>query len=334
MAFPNTRLRRLRHHKILRDSLQSTLVTARDLIQPYFVCEGEKIKNKVKTMPGIYQFSVDELLKEVKKNLSLGLNKIILFGVTPPEEKDAKASYAKDSQAPVQQALQALKEEFGQELFVITDVCACEYTDHGHCGIVTESEAVSDVENDETLELLTEIAVSHAEAGADMVAPSDMMDGRVRAIRQALDEAGFHHLPIMSYAVKYASSLYGPFREAAGSDNFEGTRKTYQMDYRREVTEALHESKLDVEEGADLVMVKPAGFYLDVIAQVKSQALVPVAAYQVSGEYSMLLAASQVGAGNLQDLVLESLTAIKRAGASLIISYFSQMVLEKNWLKK
>jgi porphobilinogen synthase len=329
MAFPEQRLRRLRQNNILRESLQNIFVRPQDLVQPYFVLAGDKVKNPIKKMPGQYQFSPDTMAKEIEKNLKAGLNKVILFGVISEDEKDHKSSGAYDRRGVIPTAVEFLKTEFGKDLFVITDVCACEYTDHGHCGVVDED--LDDVDNDETLNLLGDIALTHVQAGADMVAPSDMMDGRVAAIRRVLDEDEFKHIPILSYAVKYASNLYGPFREAAGSDQFKGTRKTYQMDFRRDAREALHEAALDVAEGADMLMVKPAGFYLDIISEVSKASPVPLAAYQVSGEYGMLLAASQVGVGNLPDLVLEALMACKRAGAQWLVTYFANQVIEKGW---
>jgi porphobilinogen synthase len=232
-----------------------------------------------------------------------------------------------DLRGIVQEAIKAIKEKFS-ELYVITDVCLCEYTDHGHCGILDEGKVL----NDETLDLLAKTAVSHAEAGADMVAPSDMMDGRVKVIREALDDAHFTSVPIMSYAVKYASGFYGPFRQAAGTEDFKGDRKTYQMDFSRNTAEALREAQADINEGADLIMVKPAGTYLDIIRELKNNVQVPIVAYQVSGEYGMLKAAAQVGVGDLQKMVLESLIAIKRAGASLVITYFAKQILQEQWL--
>jgi len=327
MSFPQTRLRRLRENAVLRDALQDVRLHPSDFIQPYFVVDGEEVKKAIKLMPGIYQYSIDQLLKELESAIKVGINKILLFGVLEADQKDDKASEAYNRRGIVQEAVKAIKEKF-PELYVITDVCLCEYTDHGHCGILEDGKVL----NDETLDLLAKTAVSHAEAGADMVAPSDMMDGRVQAIREALDEAHFSSVPIMSYAVKFASSLYGPFRQAAGTEDFKGDRKTYQMDFARNTNEALREAQADINEGADLIMVKPAGTYLDIIRELKNNIQVPIVAYQVSGEYGMLKAAAQVGVGDLQKMVLESLIAIKRAGASLVITYFSKQILQENWL--
>lgn len=328
MSFPQTRLRRLRENAVLREALQEVRLHPTDFIQPYFVVDGEEVKKAIKLMPGIYQYSIDQLLKELETATKLGINKILLFGVLEADQKDEKASEAYNRRGIVQEAVKAIKEKF-PELYVITDVCLCEYTDHGHCGILEDGKVL----NDETLDLLAKTAVSHAEAGADMVAPSDMMDGRVQAIREALDEAHFLSVPIMSYAVKYASGLYGPFRQAAGTEDFKGDRKTYQMDFARNTAEAVREANIDVDEGADLILVKPAGTYLDIIRELKNNIQTPIVAYQVSGEYGMLKAAAQVGVGDLQKMVLESLIAIKRAGASLIITYFAKQILQEQWLK-
>jgi porphobilinogen synthase len=316
MSFPQTRLRRLRENAVLRESLQEVRLHPSDFIQPYFVVDGEEVKKAIKLMPGIYQYSIDQLLKELESAVKVGINKILLFGVLEADQKDDKASEAYNRRGVVQEAVKAIKEKF-PELYVITDVCLCEYTDHGHCGILEDGKVL----NDETLDLLAKTAVSHAEAGADMVAPSGMMDGRVKAIREALDEAHFTSVPIMSYAVKYASGFYGPFRQAAGTEDFKGDRKTYQMDFARNTAEAVREANIDVNEGADLIMVKPAGTYLDIIRELKNNIQIPIVAYQVSGEYAMLKHAAQAGAFDFEEAMLESLISFKRAGCRAIITY-------------
>ncbi len=317
MPFPTTRLRRLRHSEHLRRMLRETVLTIDDFIYPLFVIHGTGKKLAVASMPGIYQFSVDRLKDEIQELRGLGIGAVLLFGI--PERKDASGSASWDDSGIVQLAIREIK-TICPELVVITDVCLCEYTDHGHCGVVTDTGKIA---NDPTLELLARQALSHARAGCDMVAPSDMMDGRVAAIRAGLDSAGFTDLAIMSYAAKYCSALYGPFRDAAGSAPAFGDRRTYQMDFCNS-REALREVALDIEEGADIVMVKPALAYLDILKAVKEKFNMPTAAYQVSGEYAMVKAAGANGWINEQAVMMELLTAIKRAGADLIITYFAK----------
>jgi porphobilinogen synthase len=311
-----TRLRRTRMNATLRSMVRETELSTNDFIYPLFVVPGKKVKKEVSSMPGVYQMSVDEIVKECAEVQSLNIPAVILFGI--PEHKDEVGSEAYNENGVVQQAIRAIKKEI-PELFVITDVCLCEYTSHGHCGIVRGNEIV----NDESIELLANEALSHAQAGCDMVAPSDMFDGRVKAIRTMLDENGFHNLPIMSYAAKYASGFYGPFREAAESTPKFGDRRSHQMDPANS-NEALREVETDIEEGADIVMVKPAMPYLDIIRQVKDTFQMPTAAYNVSGEYSMVKAASQLGWIDEQRVMLEMLTGIKRAGADMILTYFAK----------
>jgi porphobilinogen synthase len=313
---PALRGRRLRRTPALRRMVRETRMTAAQLVLPLFVRPGVNVRRPVASMPGVAQTSVDELLRDAERAATLGVGGVLLFGI--PERKDAVGSAAWDDRGPVQEAVRALKRELPQ-LVVVTDVCLCEYTDHGHCGVLRDDGVV---ENDPTLELLAREAVSHAAAGADVVAPSDMMDGRVAAIRRALDDEGFGETPILSYAVKYASAFYGPFRDAAESAPRAGDRRAYQMDPAN-VEEALREARADVEEGADLLMVKPAGAYLDVIAAVKRATQRPLAAYQVSGEYAMLKAAAERGWLDEERAMLESLLAIRRAGADLLITYFA-----------
>jgi porphobilinogen synthase len=298
--------------------VRETVLTKNDLIYPMFVTHGENIKHEITSMPGVFQFSIDNLVKECKEVAALGIPAIILFGI--PEHKDEVGSEAYAENGIIQQAIRAIKKEV-KNLLVITDVCMCEYTSHGHCGVLNGEEVL----NDETVSLLAKEAVSHAEAGADMIAPSDMMDGRVYAIRKALDYKGFNKIPIMSYAAKYASGYYGPFREAAESTPAFGDRRSHQMDIAN-TNEALKEVETDIAEGADIVMVKPAGAYLDVIYRVKEKFGLPTAAYQVSGEYAMIKAAAQNGWIDGQRVMLESLIAIKRAGADMILTYFAKDV--------
>ncbi len=321
--FPVHRPRRLRSTDAIRRMVRETHLTVDDLIYPLFVIAGRGIKNAISSMPGCYQESVDMVAGHAKEIYDLGIPAVILFGI--PEHKDELASEAYRDDGVIQQAIKAIKDKV-PELYVITDVCLCEYTSHGHCGIVKDNQIL----NDPTLELLQKEALSHVRAGADMVAPSDMMDGRVRAIREALDREGFSHIPIMSYAAKYASAFYGPFREAAQSAPQFGDRRSYQMDppNRRE---ALREVKLDIEEGADIVMVKPALSYLDIISDVRNNFDLPVAAYNVSGEYSLVKAAALKGWIDEKRVVLEILTSIKRAGADIIITYHAKDVAR--WLK-
>lgn len=323
MYFPTYRSRRLRRTENLRRLVRETKVSLDDLIYPLFVVSGQNAKREISSMPGSYHFSVDKIGEEVKEIDSLGIPAVILFGL--PEKKDEAATEAYAEKGVVQDAVRATKKAV-PNLLVITDVCLCEYMNHGHCGVVKDGEIVNDL----TIELLTKAALSHAEAGADMVAPSDMMDGRVAAIRSTLDENGYENIPIMSYAAKYSSSFYGPFREAADSAPQFGDRRSYQMDPPNAM-EALREVALDIEEGADIVMVKPALAYLDVIAAVKQEFGYPVAAYNVSGEFSMIKAAAAKGWIDEKKVALEVLTSIKRAGADMILTYFAKDAA--TWLK-
>jgi porphobilinogen synthase len=310
------RPRRLRKTKNIRNLVRETELKSSDFIMPYFVVEGSGIKNEIKSMPGNYQMSVDSLLKDLDGLGAIGVRSILLFGIPGKKDDVGTEGYSKDG--IIQKTIREVKKQY-PEISVVGDVCLCEYTSHGHCGVVEND----DVDNDKTLALLSKMALAQAEAGVDLVAPSDMMDGRVRAIRRALDEGGFTNLPIMSYAAKYASAYYGPFRDAAESAPEFGDRKTYQMDPANAV-EALKEVALDIEEGADIVMVKPALAYLDIIRQVKDRFHVPVAAYNVSGEYSMIKAAAQLGYIDHDRVMMETLTSIKRAGADIIITYFAK----------
>jgi porphobilinogen synthase len=316
MYYPSYRMRRLRRTPAIRDLVRETTLHLDDLVYPYFVAAGENIKNPIASMPGVFQLSIGNLIPEVREAVRLGIKAVLLFGI--PAHKDPAASGAYDSEGIVQMAVRAIKDEF-PELVVITDVCLCEYTDHGHCGVVQEGEVLNDV----TLELLAKMAVTHAESGADIVAPSDMMDGRVAAIRNALDDEGLTDTILMSYSSKFASAFYGPFREAADSAPAFGDRKTYQMDPAN-LEEAVRESLLDIEEGADMIMVKPALPFLDVIHAVKQETKFPLAAYNVSGEYAMIKAAAANGWLDEQRAVLEAVTGIKRAGADLIITYHAK----------
>ena len=318
------RFRRLRYNPIIRDMVRETGLTKNDLIYPLFVVPGKNVKNPVKSMPGVSQFSVDTLVEECKEVRDFGVPAVILFGI--PEHKDEQGSEAYDPNGIVQKAIRAIKKEIN-DLLVITDVCLCEYTSHGHCGILAGEEIL----NDETISVLAKEAVSHVEAGADMVAPSDMMDGRVLAIRKALDYKGYLKIPIMSYAAKYSSGYYGPFRDAAESAPAFGDRRSHQIDIGN-INEALREVEADIEEGADIVMVKPAGPYLDVIRKVKEKFGMPTAAYQVSGEYAMIKAAGQNGWIDEERVMIESLTAIKRAGADMFLTYFAKDVAR--WIDK
>ncbi len=316
MNFPTYRPRRLRRTETLRRLVQETRLSVDDLILPLFVTFGKGTKKPIKSMPGHFQFSVDKLKDEAAAITKLGIPGVILFGI--PEHKDELGSSAHDPNGPVQEAIKLLKDK-APDLVVITDVCMCEYTSHGHCGVIKDK----GVDNDSTLELLGREALSHVTAGADMVAPSDMMDGRVGAIRSALDDAGFDHIPIMSYAAKYSSAFYGPFRDAAESIPEFGDRRSYQMDPPNS-DEALREAALDIEEGADIIMVKPALPYLDIIRRIKDSFGYPVAAYNVSGEFSMIKAAAEKGWLDNDRTMMESLVSIKRAGADLILTYFAK----------
>ncbi len=322
--YPVVRHRRLRYNPLVRDLVRETVLTKNDLIYPLFVVPGTKIKNPVKSMPGVFQLSIDELVKECKEVRDLGIPAVILFGI--PDHKDEVGSGAYDANGIIQQAVRAIKAEV-KDLLVITDVCMCEYTSHGHCGVLNGEEIL----NDETVSLLAKEAVTHAEAGADIIAPSDMMDGRVAAIRKALDYKGFNKIPIMSYAAKYSSGFYGPFRDAAESTPAFGDRRSHQMDIGN-VNEALREVAEDIEEGADIVMVKPAGPYLDVIRAVKEKFAMPTAAYQVSGEYAMIKAAGANGWIDEERVMVEAAFAIKRAGADMFLTYFAKDLAR--WIDK
>jgi porphobilinogen synthase len=321
MSFPRERPRRLRRSENIRSLVRETTLLASDLIHPLFVCPGGSVKQEISSMPGQYRMSADELVEECRRIADLGIGGVMLFGI--PETKDDRATSAYSEGGVIQAALSSLKSAV-TNLLVITDVCLCEYMSHGHCGIVSRQ---GEILNDETLELLSKQAVSHARAGADMVAPSDMMDGRVGAVRSALDREGFQHIPIMSYAAKYSSAFYGPFREAADSAPQFGDRSSYQMDPANG-DEALREVALDIEEGADIVMVKPALAYLDVIWRVKETFTVPVAAYNVSGEYACIHAAGERGWIDRERATMEVLTSIKRSGADIILTYHAKTVAE------
>ncbi len=323
MYYPTYRMRRLRRTPALRRMLRETQLAPDDLIYPLFVSHGENVKRPIASMPGCEQLSIANLLPEVREISGLGIPAVILFGI--PSHKDAAASSAYDSEGVVQLAIRAIKDEV-PDLVVVTDVCLCEYMDHGHCGVVQNGEIVNDL----TLELLAKMAVSHAEAGADIVAPSDMMDGRVAAIRNALDDEGFTDTVIMAYSAKFASAFYGPFRDAAESPPAFGDRKTYQMDPANG-EEAVREALLDIEEGADIIMVKPALPYLDVVKAVKQETKFPLAAYNVSGEYAMIKAAAANGWLDERACVMEALTSIRRAGADLILTYHAKDAVR--WLE-
>jgi porphobilinogen synthase len=314
-SFPEYRPRRLRRTSALRNLVRETSLNPSQLVLPLFVRNGTKLRNPIGSMPGVAQTSPDELLRDVQRAAAVGVGGVILFGI--PDTKDAVGSEAWDDEGAVQRAIRLVKKEV-PDIVVVTDVCMCEYTEHGHCGILDNGE----VDNDATLDLLARVSVSHANAGADVIAPSDMMDGRVAAIRAALDVGGFQQTPILSYAAKYASAYYGPFREAAESAPKSGDRRGYQMDPGN-ANEALREVFADIEEGADAVMVKPAGPYLDVISRVKDATGYPVAAYQVSGEYAMIKAAAERGWLDGERVMMESLIGIRRAGADFILTYFA-----------
>jgi len=324
MMFPEYRARRLRKSQAIRDLVRETTLTVNDLIYPLFIVEGEGIKEEVKSMPEVYRFSIDKVLEEIRSAVDLGIKAVLLFGV--PDKKDEVGTSAYIRDGIIQRAVKVIKDNF-PELVVITDVCLCEYTSHGHCGVVKKGQGLYEIDNDETLQLIAKVAVSHAKAGADIVAPSGMMDGMVSAIREALDEAGFMQTAIMSYSVKYCSNFYGPFRDAAQSAPRFGDRKSYQMDPGN-AREAMREATLDVQEGADIIMVKPAMPYLDIIKMLRDNFYHPIAAYQVSGEYAMIKAASRLGYLDEERIMMESLIGIKRAGADLIITYFAKRVAE------
>ena len=316
MFTPYYRPRRLRRNENIRSMVRETILTVNDLIYPMFVVEGKGVRNPINSMPGNFQLSIDLLVKEVKEVHNLGVPAIILFGI--PKKKDALGSDATSDDGIVQRAVKAIKDAV-PSMYVITDVCFCEYTDHGHCGAIKDGT----VDNDATLDMLGQQVVTHGKAGADMVAPSGMMDGMVAAIREALDDNGFNEIPIMSYAAKYASGFYGPFREAAESAPQFGDRRAYQMDPAN-AREALQEIELDVDEGADIIMVKPALSYLDIITRARGITNLPIAAYNVSGEFSMVKAAAKMDWIDEEKVALEILTSIKRAGADLILTYYAK----------
>ena len=321
MPFPIHRPRRLRSSELLRSAVRETRLSPTDFVYPLFVCPGEGVKREIEAMPGNYQMSLDQIVEECREVASLGIPAVILFGL--PESKDPEGSGAYADDGIVQRAIRAIKREV-KDLLVIADCCLCEYTSHGHCGHI----AGQDVDNDATLELLGKTALAQATAGADIIAPSDMMDGRIGAIRETLDDEGLKNIPILAYSAKYASAFYGPFREAAESAPQFGDRRGYQMDPANQ-REAMREIELDIEEGADMIMVKPAMPYLDVIYRAKQEFDLPVAAYQVSGEYSMIMAAGRNGWVDLERVMAESLTSIKRAGADLILTYFAKAMARK-----
>ncbi len=323
--FPEVRMRRLRRTQNIRNMVQEVQLNMNDYIYPIFVIEGQNIKNEIPSMPGIYQFSLDHLLEEVQRAVDVGVIAIMLFGI--PAKKDECGSEAYNDDGIIQQAVRLVRAHY-PELVISTDVCMCEYTSHGHCGLIKGET----VDNDSTLELLAKIAVSHAKAGADILAPSDMMDGRIGVIRDALDEAGYKDVIIMAHAVKYASSFYGPFRDAAESAPHFGDRKSYQMDPASGTRQALAEIALDVEEGADMVIVKPGLPYLDLVSAAYENTLVPVVAYNVSGEYAMVKAAAQNGWIDEKAIVMEMMLAFKRAGAKMVITYHAIDI--GNWLKE
>lgn len=316
MVFPEYRPRRMRQNETIRSMIRETHLNPDQLVYPLFVLPGKGQREEVSSMPGVFRFSIDQLQQEAQECLNLGIRSVILFGL--PEKKDAVGSGAYARNGIIQKAIKELKNK-APDLNVITDVCLCEYTDHGHCGCLQNNE----VDNDATLELLAKIALSHAEAGADIVAPSDMMDGRISEIRSVLDENSYHMTPIMSYAVKYASAFYGPFRDAAECEPQFGDRRSYQMDPANS-REALREATLDVEEGADILMVKPAVAYLDIIRQLRDEFDLPVAAYHVSGEYAMIKAAAEKGWIDEERVMAETLLSIRRAGADIILTYFAK----------
>jgi len=319
------RPRRLRKSPILREMVAETRLSKDMFIYPYFVVPGKNVVHGIDAMPGVNHFSVDTLLKDVEKSLSLGINKVLLFGVGEEKTEDASSSY--DKHSVVANAVRELKKEFADDLYVITDVCTCAYTTHGHCGILKHDY----VQNDKTVDVLAKMALSHAQAGADMIAPSDMMDGRILGIREKLDQHNLENTAIMSYSIKFASAYYGPFREAADSAPGKGDRKAYQMDFRNP-RETMRESALDEQEGADILMVKPALAYLDVIKSLRESTDLPVACYNVSGEYSMVKAAGAKGWIDEQKVIMENMYAFSRAGANIIITYHAREIMEKSWI--
>jgi porphobilinogen synthase len=325
MGYPEYRPRRLRKNEKLRALVRENSISAEHLVYPLFIKEGAQGEVAIPSMPGISQFSIERVLSEIEEVIDLSIPAVLLFGI--PEKKDDVGSCAYDDHGVIQRAIRAIKERFGDGILVIADLCLCEYTSHGHCGAIRDGE----VDNDETLKLLARAALAQATAGADMIAPSDMMDGRIRAVRQMLDSHDFSHIPIMSYAAKYASGLYGPFRDAAESAPQFGDRRSYQMDPPNQ-REALREMELDVEEGADIIMVKPAIFYLDILALAKERLNRPLAAYSVSGEYTMVKCAAAQGYIDYQRVVTEMAMSIKRAGADILITYFAKDLAR--WMKE
>lgn len=319
------RQRRLRKNPVIREMVAETHLSKDMFIYPYFIVPGNQVKHALPSLPGVHHFSIDKLIEDVEIGLKLGVNKIMLFGVG--EEKSADAHIAYDRDGLVPRAIGALRAAFGEDLYIVTDVCVCSYTTHGHCGILEHDY----VQNDPTIDVLTKMSLAHAEAGADMLAPSDMMDGRIRAIRSALDENGQVNVAIMSHATKFASSYYGPFREAADCAPSKGDRKAYQMDFRN-ANEALREAFLDEQEGADILMIKPALAYLDVISRIKSESRLPLACYNVSGEFAMVKAAAQNGWIDEQKIVMETMYAFARAGASVITTYHIRDMVEQKWI--
>ena len=320
-----SRPRRLRKNPVVREMVAETRLSKDMFIYPYFIVPGTGVKHAIDAMPGVYHFSIDTLIKDVENGLKYGINKIMLFGVGDEKSADAHSAYHDHSLVPT--AVRALKKEFGEDLYVVTDVCVCSYTTHGHCGIMKDDY----VQNDATVELIAKMALTHAQAGADLLAPSDMMDGRVLAIRNLLDGNGYVNTAIMSHATKFASAYYGPFREAADCAPSKGDRKAYQMDFRNG-KEARREALIDESEGADILMVKPALAYLDVVADLKQQCDVPIACYNVSGEFSMIKAAAEKGWIDEQKVVMETMYAFARAGASVITTYHIKDIVENNWL--
>ena len=321
----NIRPRRLRKSPIIREMVAETRLSKNMFIYPYFVVPGNNVIHSIEAMPGINHYSVDTLVSDVRTILTLGINKVLLFGVGEEKSEDGSTSFSSNS--VVANAVRELKQAFGNDIYVITDVCTCAYTTHGHCGIMHSDY----VQNDETVDLLAKMALSHALAGADMVAPSDMMDGRVEGIRSTLDANGFETVGIMSYSIKFASAYYGPFREAADSAPGKGDRKAYQMDFRNP-NETMREARLDELEGADILMVKPALAYLDIIHRLRTSTNLPVACYNVSGEYSMVKAAAKAGWIDEQKVIMENMYAFARAGANVIITYHAREIMEKGWL--
>ncbi|WP_134088383.1 porphobilinogen synthase [Olivibacter sp. XZL3] len=319
------RQRRLRKNPIIREMVAETRLSKDMFIYPYFIVPGNQVKHALPSLPGVYHFSIDKLIEDVEIGLKLGVNKIMLFGVGEEKSADAHTAYDRDGLVP--RTIKALREAFGEDLYIVTDVCVCSYTSHGHCGILEHDY----VQNDRTIDVLTKMSLAHAEAGADMLAPSDMMDGRIRAIRNALDENGQVNVAIMSHATKFASSYYGPFREAADCAPSKGDRKAYQMDFRN-ANEALREAFLDEQEGADILMIKPALAYLDVISRIKSESSLPLACYNVSGEFAMVKAAAQNGWIDEQRIVMETMYAFARAGASVITTYHIRDMVEQKWI--